>query len=470
MKIKLLFTNFGLIAFLAPVALSCSLYKDNQNLSYNSWPYFSISATTDINKYISTDSDGFNNFAAQTWDEWDSSDQNYDITIYPFDNDLNQRISYNEGDVISDDNSPRLECLNNWGGFGSSTEWSLYGDLTLECTSTLTDKQTGNVLVDGDDYTLETDVVTLTSDESTLYQSQIYAMNALKIRFNLNKNNGYWWGRQITWNYHYQLTRTGGDHNVNRWLNLSYGFLLQQNVVQHEVVGPSETSNWYIHPDTGEALYQTPANNYRQDKYTKELVIPTRVTKLNDDFIQSGGLPNIETLSEEPAKVQYIIGARAFRNKPTLRYANIPSCTSIGDSAFSSSGGALTTINAPLCSTLAGSVFKNCGKLITANLPLLSSFPANGNIFSGTNLKQIRIGAPNGTPLTYNKLLDGTPIITSNVGTSDFNIMIPSANAETDPTKAGWATSYYNPIFGWSNTQTASGHFLSFFFRLSSGY
>jgi hypothetical protein len=61
----------------------------------------------------------------------------------------------------------------------------------LECTSTLTDKQTGNVLVDGDDYTLETDVVTLTSDESTLYQSQIYAMNALKIRFNLNKNNGY---------------------------------------------------------------------------------------------------------------------------------------------------------------------------------------------------------------------------------------------------------------------------------------
>jgi hypothetical protein len=199
-------------------------------------------------------------------------------------------------------------------------------------------------------------------------------------------------------------------------------------------------------------------------------LIPTRIASFPDNFITgtdhlpTSVLPSFINFCEKERTdtTKYTIGKYAFANRP-LQTVDIPSCsyidsfafscalkqdsaslyniqlrdlTQIGDNAFEYQN-KLTTFNAPMLSTLGANVFLNCKNLTSVNLPKLTSFPTNGTIFSTCNVQQIRIGAPNNTPINYNDLLNGTPILTSNVGVSNFNILIPAANAETDSTKSG---------------------------------
>jgi hypothetical protein len=158
-----------------------------------------------------------------------------------------------------------------------------------------------------------------------------------------------------------------------------------------------------------------------------------------------------------PRSSTYTIGFDAFLYKQTLEVLSIPNCTSIGYFAFGYCNirdvfaSSLTQINrqafydneglqtfiGPSVTTLSEQVFYDCVNLTRVEFPQLMSFPTTEPVFEHTNLQQIKIGAPSGTPLSYYSLLDKTPIVDSNVGISNFNILIPAANAETDSTKAG---------------------------------
>jgi hypothetical protein len=141
----------------------------------------------------------------------------------------------------------------------------------------------------------------------------------------------------------------------------------------------------------------------------------------------------------------------------------IPMVSQIGNQAFAWNAN-LQIFHGPNVTTLGQNVFQGCTNLKNVELPILSSYPNDGTALANTNIQQIKIGAPSNTPLTYNNLLANTPIVNSNSDVSNFSVLIPAANAETDPTKAGWAKSYYNPVYGWTNVQTASGHMLPYFF------
>jgi hypothetical protein len=200
------------------------------------------------------------------------------------------------------------------------------------------------------------------------------------------------------------------------------------------------------------------------DTYTRELLIPTRITAISDYFLSASEdlLTSCNKLTEIPRTngIKYSIGNGAFANRP-IQTLKIPSCTSIGINSFRIAIGTpaltsvicqellhisaeafmgqtkLTYFLAPKLTTIDSSAFANCSNLTTMIVPALATYPSDGSAFSGTKLQKIRIGAPNGTPLQYNGLLQQTPIVSSNIGVSNFNISIPAANAETDSTKAG---------------------------------
>jgi hypothetical protein len=70
-------------------------------------------------------------------------------------------------------------------------------------------------------------------------------------------------------------------------LNISYKFAVRQNVIQSEIVGENNASNWHI---DNNGLAQYPGSTSQTDKryfdyYTQELLIPTRVSAIQDGFV-----------------------------------------------------------------------------------------------------------------------------------------------------------------------------------------
>jgi hypothetical protein len=180
---------------------------------------------------------------------------------------------------------------------------------------------------------------------------------------------------------------------------------------------------------------------------------------LRDNFglYPTSTLAGIAKLSEAPRSTPYTIGIEAFYNKAYLETLSLPNCSAIGSRAFygcelsdvaipnvsridDQAFGLNTKLQAflgPNVTILGQNAFQKCGNLKKVELPKLVTFPTNGTAFADTNIQQIKIGAPSNTPLTYNNLLANTPIVNSSNGESNFSVLIPAANAETDPTKAG---------------------------------
>jgi hypothetical protein len=410
---------------------------------------------------------------------------------------------------MSDGKTPRLNYVEGSGSGGGSKSWPAFDGSPLNnssqsCTWYLTDAQTKKNLVIGanDDCIVDMDTVHLDSyiqyNSNRVNWDWTNAINSIKIKFNRNINSssalgngtGYWFNRQITFTYNYSWNTSSvyamayfdPQEYAPRSLSLSCTFVVRPNVVQSQIVGPNNLSNWVI-DGSGNANYATTSDKNRNDAYTQELRIPTSVNALTDNFVTSPNLPNLKKLSEDTRTAAYTIGQNAFTNS-LLETLSIPHCTSIGTRAFGwchltdiaapslvqigdnafESNSKLQTFFGPSVTTIGSNSFRNCTSLSSISLPNLISFPTDGSAFNITNIQQIKIGAPSNTPLTYNNLLSKTPIVTSNNGVSNFSVLIPAANAETDSTKAGWAKSYYNPVYGWTNVQTASGHMLPYFF------